>query len=637
MIKNIILFFLAICFILLIISYILNINQLKLWDSSIIEGATTLDNALIANSKNTISSKVIDEIEVTLGLQNGSSETLPTNIIQNAMAIQVYDAGWKSILENQGKTDIVRIEELKKYVQYSLKPKLSADGLILHYTLDSITGGVVKNIAPETMGESKYDGNIYGAQIDTSDYVYGKGCIRFRYDSSKQYRQSDYIQIPSIPTTFYDEGGIFDGFTFATWYQNTSNSKPWARLFEFAVGGGGNHTILASVNFGWDTNYTFVVHGSDKNEFNISMTNQQIPVNKWIHVATTISKNGTYTNYINGVATPSNYSTSMDGLNLGTGNAVSTNVWGGVVDPDTKAVRVPSNYDRSVNYIGKSAWWSGDSGFDGRMNDFRIYRKALTANDIMNIYKLRNPIIPYSFSNLKIQINAKRENVVLNPDGTTNTFKDKSGNNNSGEPRGDIQYCPRNQIITIPTGQYLEIKNNRVANTEFTIAIVANVKTFNPQSHYNVNYLFGSSLCANNQGALEAYITNNKLICGTSCLGPVVQYNLANFKGDAVNIYVIKMDSNNNISISINGKPCITSQNLPHNWINSGNILIARGPTSTWWDSNGRWWSSDTMDFHEFMYITEHYSTVKQQSLEGYLANTWGLINSLPTDHPSRI
>ena len=60
MIKNIILFFLAIYFVLLIISYILNINEIKLWNSSFIEGVcndegTTLSIDQIASARKEVS------------------------------------------------------------------------------------------------------------------------------------------------------------------------------------------------------------------------------------------------------------------------------------------------------------------------------------------------------------------------------------------------------------------------------------------------------------------------------------------------------------------------------------------------------------------------------------------------------
>jgi len=595
-----------------------------------------MDQTLAAEKgKYAITPQLMEVLDTELALHSNDSKVIPENIIKNIMSLNIYDSEFQAILKDTTKNDVTKLADIKKYAQTILRPQLSADGLILHYPLDNMSGGTVKNIAAETMGDSKYDGKVYGgAQIDKTDYKYGQGSMLFRYNSS--HGNTDYIQIPSIPNTFYNKD-IFQGFTFATWYQNTPNSKPWARLFEFAVGGGGNHTILASVNFGWQTNYTFIVCGSDQNEFNVSMTEKALETGKWIHIATTISKNGTYTNYINGVATASNYSTSQAGLGLG-GTQFDTKsyIWRGVVDPDTKAARVPSNYDRQINYIGKSAWYNGDGGFDGRMNDFRIYRKALTDAEIKKIYNLKNPEIEYKFNYLVVQINSKPENVILNKNNTVNSFLDQSGKNNSGYPKGgDVQYCPKNKITTIPSGQYIDVSPGSSLNLGgwggLTLALVVNVKNFNPQTHRKVNYLIGS-----NCNAFEWYIQDNNMCCGTSCQSPMIKYNLNSFKANAINIFILKIETNtNHVHISINGIECVKSQNLSRAR-HSGPIYIGRGPTNTPWNSNTDYWSSDSIDFYEFMCITDFYDKDKQSNLEGYLAKRWGLLESLPGNHPAR-
>ena len=616
MIKNIILFFLAICFILLIISYISEFNF------SIIEGNGGIDQTIANASIIKIDPEEVDELEALLNLHENNSGVIPSNNIEMIMKLSITDPDFLKIVKDENRNDVTKLNDLRKYLQNNLKPRLSSDGLILHYALDDMAGGTVKNIAAETMGNPKYDGKVNGAvSIDSSDHKYGKGSMRFKYNSSQRGgNQTDYITIPSIPNTFYGEGDIFKGFTFATWYKTTPNSKPWARLFEFAAGGGGNHTILASVNFGDQSNYTFLVHGENAYEFNVSMTQQQFETDQWIHVATTISPNGTYTNYINGIITPSNYGTfKTDGTQAPPDTNTNSVVW--FVDPDTKGKKVPTNRERTVNYIGKSAWWNWDGGFDGRMNDFRIYRRSLSIDEITNIYNLKNPDRPFSFTNLKIHINAKKDSIIQQ--NRKITFRDKSGNNNMGSTSNGIEYCPTNQVITIPSGQHLEIKNTGIANDKFTIGIVVNMKNFNPSTHKTLNYLFGSSLTV----AFVMFIHNNTLYVGTSAVS-ALSYNLSNFNANAVNIFIVKLDANQNISISINGKPCISSQPFVHTPWRSKNIYIGR-------DSSD-YWSSDAIDFYEFMYISEFYDNAQQANLEGYLANNWGLMDSLPIEHLSR-
>jgi hypothetical protein len=103
MIKNVILFFLAICFILLILSYILNINQLKLWNSSLIEGANdgSIDSVLAANAPY-VSFEQLEAIESTLLMhRNMNSGVSPANIISNLMRLGVRDAGFQEILNDK--------------------------------------------------------------------------------------------------------------------------------------------------------------------------------------------------------------------------------------------------------------------------------------------------------------------------------------------------------------------------------------------------------------------------------------------------------------------------------------------------------------------------------------------------------
>lgn len=617
MIKNVILFFLAICFILLIISYILNINQFKLWNSSLIEGANSgsITSVLAANQTLPVSFEQLEAIDSTLSMhRNMNSGVSPANIISILMRLNIRDAGFLEILNDTTMPDVMRLDHLIIYVKTQLKPKLSADGLILHYTLDEFQGSIVKNIAVETSDDSQYDGTVYGNTfIDTSDYKYGNASTRFRYDSSQAGNQRDYIKIPSIPLTLY-KNDIFQGFTFATWYQTTPNSKPWGRLFEFSSGGGCMSTILASVSFANEMTYTFMVCGHEEYEFNLIKTKTPLPINQWIHIATTISPNGSYINYINGVATQSNYSTNRDFL-----TASESDIWGGVVDPETKALRVPSNTERNLNYIGKSVWSNWDAGFDGRMNDFRIYRKALSAVDILRIYNLKNPDIKYTFTSLTTQVNAKRENVVLNTDSTIQLVKDISGKNKVGNARGYLPYCPTSQVITIPVGQHLEITKN-IENKPFTMAIVVNMYNFSPRTKYN--YLIGGGC-----GMLEILFTHNLILLQTACRNSrQLVYNMGSIKGDSINIYIVKMDSNQNVTLSINGTIVFNNENLAHDDWNTNNICIGKGISQDWM-------AQDIIDFYELMYFDDFYSLEKQQYVEGYLAKNWGL-NVLPANHP---
>lgn len=626
MLKNIILSSLAIIFIILIISYILCLNNIKLLQN--VEGMS-ISQYMTSNPTNT--PDLLNAIDATLDLQsnipndpNGSG-VVTTNIIQNLMSLPITDISINNILKDTSIIDTQKIIEIRKRVKH-LRRNLSADGLVLHYTLDEIqSNGTILNVAPETMDNPDYNGRVYGAKIDTSNYKYGKGSMRFRYDHSKHCNTTDYIKIPKIPRTFHHNGN-FAGFTFATWYKTTTNSKPWARLFEFAVGGGGNHTIVAST-LGDNTNYLFVVHGDNWDRASIIFTENALPTDTWIHIATTISSDGVYTNYLNGVKMQSNYP-KQEYIGNNNNKSIVANT-----EPNTQGVRVPEDKDR-YGLIGHSIWYHCDGGFDGWMNDFRIYRKQLTSTEISSIYNLgKDPTTNHKWMsignnpsmNLQIHYSAKNNNRMNLTQNINQIIWNDITNGDHGAYSSDanVSYCPKNEKITIPSGSHLEI-NQDLGSRPFTIAVVANVKTFNPRGQANVNYLLGSV----QTGDMELFFVGNNLHFGTTNMGPYIVYQMptmggySNVNADAVNIFIVKIDANNNASISFNGRNLITSKQLPNNW-KSAHIFMGRGPNI----------STSDMDFYEFMYFGEHLDNSQQQKLEGYLAETWGLVNNLPSDH----
>lgn len=622
--KDIILSFLAICFLLLIITYVFNMNQIKLWNYPIIEGNNDggINSAIESQtspSSSNISDKLLASIDSTLDTYDGVSGTPPENIIKNLITLEIPDTTISAILADNTKYDTVKIKELRTYIETKLKPKNSSNGLVLHYVFDNIENNTVPNIAPSTMG--RYDAKVNGnCTIDKFNYKYGKGSMKFNYTNhynDGKDNVKDYLELPSdvpIPSFYKDES--FEGFTFAVWYKTTTNSRGWARLFEFAEGPYAKHTILASCNFHTNMNYTFIIAGPNNYEWNLATTTLEMPLDTWVHVATTISKLGIYTNYINGVKTVSNY-TKINGSEnlLPTSRIFETN-------QETNALRVPPKADRIKNRIGKSVWYPPDAGFDGWMNDFRIYNKELTDKDITGIYNLQVQPVRYSFlqNNLAIQVDSKFNNVYLNPDNTINSIK--AGNNVIAYLRGPpVEYCRRKQVISIPSRQYLEIPNNsNFGKNAFTVAIVINVKNFSPTSHYKTNYILGSNGCFH----FEMYIQNNSLYVNPSCRGGQVIHRFTNSVANSINMFIIKVNTNNEIYCSVNGNTP-TSVNVGKYW--NFNNIIRIGSTID------GYYSSETLDLYEFIVLNEFCDIEKQQEIESYLANKWAL-DVLPASHP---
>ena len=166
-------------------------------------------------------------------------------------------------------------------------------------------------------------------------------------DSSQQ----QYVSLPS---------GLMQGvtdFTIATWV-NLRTIANNSRIFDFGDSNG-RYMFLApnssGLRFAFGLNYFYLEQ---------SLTGPVLPTNQWAHVAVTQSGR-TLTMYVNGNIVASTTNQDFQPFQLGS-------------DPNS----TPNNW------IGRSQS-SGDPYLNGQVTDFRIYRDALSANDI---YTLANGI-----------------------------------------------------------------------------------------------------------------------------------------------------------------------------------------------------------------------------------------------------
>ncbi len=159
----------------------------------------------------------------------------------------------------------------------------------------------------------------------------------------------DYV---TLPAGMLNVGDI----TIATrvWWNGTGGN--WQRLFDF-----GNNTtqymFLTPSSPGGQMRFAITV-GSYQNEQVLETT--AVPANQWTHVTVTLQGGATGKLYVNGSLAASNVITLR-----------------------------PSSFNPSVNNLGKSQY-AGDALFNGRIDDFQIYNRALTAFEIAN---LANPAI----------------------------------------------------------------------------------------------------------------------------------------------------------------------------------------------------------------------------------------------------
>ena len=145
-------------------------------------------------------------------------------------------------------------------------------------------------------------------------------------------------------------------FTISAWV-NPATFATWARVFDFGTG--------TSAYMFLSTQYTSTSPNGAKPRFAIrtASVNEQfinssiaLTANAWNHIAITLSGN-TATMYVNGSAAGTNTGVTLQPSSLG---------------PTTQ------------NYIGRSQW-SADPYFNGAIDDFRIYSRALTASEIVAI------------------------------------------------------------------------------------------------------------------------------------------------------------------------------------------------------------------------------------------------------------
>lgn len=173
----------------------------------------------------------------------------------------------------------------------------------------------------------------------------------------------------------YEQGAKFDGtansyatlpadvvstlsdFTISSWVKMDALAN-WMRVFDF--GTGTSKYLFLSVQTGSAGSVRYAIKNGG-GEQGITY-NFAIPLNTWTHFAITQSGN-TCSMYINGTLVSTN-----TGVNIKPSTIGSTN----------------------QNYLGKSQW--NDPMFNGTIDEFKIYSRALTASEIAEASKLSQTI-----------------------------------------------------------------------------------------------------------------------------------------------------------------------------------------------------------------------------------------------------
>ncbi len=167
------------------------------------------------------------------------------------------------------------------------------------------------------------------------------------------------VRLVGTPTSFVTvSNGVMDGltnFTASLWIKLDASNN-WERVFDF--GAGSAYMFLSSRNGNTGT-VRYAIKAATGNEQSVTAPGSALPLNTWTHVAVSQSGNLVIL-YVNGAEVARNAALTLN----------------------------PSVIAGSAkNYLGKSQFTS-DPNLNGTVDEFRIYNKALSAQEIRDLVKL---------------------------------------------------------------------------------------------------------------------------------------------------------------------------------------------------------------------------------------------------------
>lgn len=161
-------------------------------------------------------------------------------------------------------------------------------------------------------------------------------------------------QYLTVPRTDFSQ---WNGFSVSCWVYFTKQDNNWERIFDFGDGENNNNIVLC--RFGLTNNIYFGIRNGSAESYIVFKN--AIENNQWMHIAVSVTKSPiTYSVYKNGV--------------LQVPSGISDNP------------RWPSSTTYNNCYIAKSNWHQHDVNFKGKMDDFRIYNRAITATEVTELY-----------------------------------------------------------------------------------------------------------------------------------------------------------------------------------------------------------------------------------------------------------
>ena len=212
-------------------------------------------------------------------------------------------------------------------------------GMVAYWKLNELAG----TSAADSSGMG-HDGTYTGGTALNSEGPYpGDGAIAAEFDGA-----DDYVDVVDINVDFSQ------GFTAAMWV------KPTAAV------GSGEYVAFLDLSNGMDTDEVwlgwvgivgfqlYMTDTADGSPLKTIEDNTDFEVDKWVHCVATIDASGNATLYRDGKVTKTGFYTSL-----------------------------PANTTRTEVTLGTSPW---DDYFSGRLDEVRIYNRALSAEEIALLY-----------------------------------------------------------------------------------------------------------------------------------------------------------------------------------------------------------------------------------------------------------
>ena len=246
--------------------------------------------------------------------------------------------------------------DLRPGVGPDLGPDTSPDtstlgsGLLVYYKCEGATG--------TTLPDSSGNGNNGTLMGGTSGYTFSSGKVGKALALAKA--GLGYVSVP--PTVFANATNL----TIATWV-NVTTSQNWQRVFDVGVNAKLTSNTAAGtkyMNFVPKTDGTNLAFAISKDGYGSeqTLTSTALAVGTWKHVAVVLSS-GQGVLYVDGAESSPSSTVLLRPTDLG------------AID---------------YAFLGKSQF-TNDPYFDGQIDEFRVYGRALSAAEILALYQFAGP------------------------------------------------------------------------------------------------------------------------------------------------------------------------------------------------------------------------------------------------------